>query len=141
VTKDPKNPYYVRITCRNESEYKIMKCIAEIKLTLGAYILQDNLYPIRVDNVNCIAVLDKRNEVQVEITKMLGRENNTEVIKIVWLSKRDIPKAYGLMVIYLKKRLEARRFINKEFFVAGGESGITKEFKHHNCPKQFYNCQ
>jgi hypothetical protein len=63
---------------------------------------------MKVDNVNRIAVLDERNKVQVEITEMLSPENDTEVIKIVWLSKRDIPKAYGLMVVYLKKRLEAR---------------------------------
>jgi hypothetical protein len=63
VTKDPKNPYRVRVTCRDESEYKIVKRVAETKLALGAYILRDDLYPIRVDNISCIAVLDERNEV------------------------------------------------------------------------------
>jgi hypothetical protein len=66
---------------------------------------------------------------------MLSPENNTEVTKMVWLSKRDIPKAYSSMVIYLKKRLEARRFINKGFFMAGGESSTIKTFKRRNRPK------
>jgi hypothetical protein len=141
VTKDPKNPHRVRITCRDESEHEIVKRIAETKLAPGARILRDDLYPIRVDNVSRIAVLNERNEVRTEITKMLGRENDTEVAKIAWLSKRDVPKAYGSMVVYLKKRSEARRFINEGFFVAGGESGTTKAFERRDRPKQCYNCQ
>ncbi|RYC77732.1 hypothetical protein BFJ63_vAg19394, partial [Fusarium oxysporum f. sp. narcissi] len=127
VTKDPKNPHRIRITCRDESEHEIVKRVAETKLAPGARILRDDLYPIRVDNVSRIAVLNERNEVRTEITEMLGRENDTEVAKIAWLSKRDIHKAYGSMVVYLKKRSEARRFINEGFFVAGGESGARKK--------------
>jgi hypothetical protein len=141
VTKDPKNPHRVRITCRDESEHEIVKRVAETKLAPGARILRDGLYPIRVDNVSRIAVLDEENEVRVEITETLGRENDTEVAKVAWLSKRDTPKAYGSMVVYLKKRSEARRFINEGFFVAGGESGTTKAFERRDRPKQCYNCQ
>jgi hypothetical protein len=141
VTRDPKNPHRVRITCRNESEHVIVKRVAETKLALGARILRDDLYPIRVDNVNRIAVLDEKNEVRAEITEILSRENDTEVAKIAWLSKRDVPKAYGSMVVYLKKRSEARRFINEGFLVAGGESGTTKVFERRDRPKQCYNCQ
>ncbi|KAG7000436.1 Retrovirus-related Pol polyprotein from type-1 retrotransposable element R1 [Fusarium oxysporum f. sp. conglutinans] len=141
VTKDPKNLHRVRITCRDESEHEIVKRVAETKLAPGVRILRDDLYPIRVDNVSRIAVLNERNEVRTEITEMLGRENDTEVAKVAWLSKRDIPKTYGSMVVYLKKRSEARRFINEGFFVAGGESGTTKVFERRDRPKQCYNCQ
>jgi hypothetical protein len=141
VTKDPKNPHRVRVTCRDESEHEIVKRVAETKLAPGARILRDDLYPIRVDNVSRIAVLDEKNEVRAEITEMLSRENDTEVAKIAWLSKRDVPKAYGSMVVYLKKRSEARRFVNEGFFVAGGESGTTKVFERRDRPKQCYNCQ
>jgi hypothetical protein len=141
VTKDPKNPHRVRVTCRDESEHEIVKRVAETKLAPGARILRDDLYPIRVDNVSRIAVLNERNEVRAEITEMLSRENDNEVAKIAWLSKRDVPKTYGSMVVYLKKRSEARRFINEGFFVAGGESGTTKAFERRDRPKQCYNCQ
>jgi myosin heavy subunit len=141
VTKDPKNPHRVRVTCRDESEHEIVKRVAETKLAPGACILRDDIYPIKVDNVSRIAVLDEKNEVRAEITEMLSRENDTEVAKIAWLSKRDVPKAYGSMVVYLKKRSEARRFINEGFFVAGGESGTTKVFERRDRPKQCYNCQ
>ncbi|KAH7464139.1 hypothetical protein FOMA001_g17817 [Fusarium oxysporum f. sp. matthiolae] len=141
VTRDPKNPHHVRITCRNESEHEVVKRVAETKLALGTRILRDDLYPIRVDNVSRIAVLDERNEVRAEATQALGRENDTEVAKIAWLSKRDVPKAYGSLVVHLKKRSEARRFISEGFFVAGGESGTTKVFERRDRPKQCYNCQ
>ncbi|EGU77237.1 hypothetical protein FOXB_12253, partial [Fusarium oxysporum f. sp. conglutinans Fo5176] len=109
VTRDPKNHHRIRITCRDESEHEMVKRIAETRLAPGAHILRDDLYPIRVDNVSRMAVLDKRNEVRAAITEMLGQENDTEVAKIAWLSKRDIPKAYGSMVVYLKKRLRELR--------------------------------
>ena len=60
----------------------MVKRVAETKLAPGVQILQDNLYPISVDNVSCIAALNERNEVRTEITEILGRENDTEVIKI-----------------------------------------------------------
>jgi hypothetical protein len=82
VTKDPKNPHRVRITCRDESEHEIVKRVAETKLDQGARVLRDDLYPIRVDNVSRTAVLNERDEVRAEITEMLSRENDTEVAKI-----------------------------------------------------------
>jgi hypothetical protein len=65
VTKDLKNPYRFRITCRDESEHEIVKRIAETKLTPGARVLRGDLYPIRVDNVSRTAVLDERNEIRI----------------------------------------------------------------------------
>ncbi|SCO54574.1 related to reverse transcriptase [Fusarium fujikuroi] len=125
VTKDPKNPHRIRISCRDESEHEAVKRIAETKLARGIRVLRDDLYPIKVDNVSRTAVLNEMNEIRTEAAETLGRENDTEVAKIAWLSKRDIPKAYGSMVVYLKKRSEARRFIGEGFFVVGGESGTT----------------
>jgi hypothetical protein len=49
-----------------------------------------------------MVVLDERNDIQAEVTDIFGRENDTEIAKVAWLSRRDIPKAYGSMVVYLK---------------------------------------
>ncbi|KAF5973804.1 reverse transcriptase, partial [Fusarium bulbicola] len=141
VTKDPKNPHRIRISCRDESEHEAVKQNAETKLARGIRVLRDDLYPIKVDNVSRTAVLNEMNEIRIEAVETLGRENDTEVAKIAWLSKRDIPKAYGSMVVYLKKRSEARRFIDEGFFVAGGESGTTSVFERRERPKKCYNCQ
>jgi DNA polymerase III alpha subunit (gram-positive type) len=141
VTKDPKNPHRIRISCRDESEHEAVKRIAETKLARGTRVLRDDLYPIKVDNVSRTAVLNEMNEIRIEAAETLGRENDTEVAKVAWLSKRDVPKAYGSMVVYLKKRSEARRLIGEGFFVAGGESGTTRVFERRERPKQCYNCQ
>ncbi|KAI8417089.1 hypothetical protein FOFC_03402 [Fusarium oxysporum] len=123
VTSDPKNPHRIRITCRDESEHEIVKRIAETKLAPGPRILRDDLYPIRVDNVSRIAVLNERNEVRTEVTEMLGRENDTEVGKIAWLSKRDVPKAYDSMVDSLW--LEENPVLQRRLNVVTAPSNVT----------------
>lgn len=60
--------------------------------------LRDELYPIKVDNVKRTAVLDENDEIRAGAAEAFSEENETTVTKIVWLSKKDVPKAYGLMV-------------------------------------------
>lgn len=102
VTKDPKNPHRIRITCRDDSEHEVVKRIAEAKLSRGARILRDDLYPISVDNINRTAVLDEIDEVRSGAAEAFSQENDTQVAKVAWLSRRDTPKAYCLMVVCLK---------------------------------------
>ena len=73
VTKDPKNPHRIRITCRDDGEHEVVKRIAEAKLPRGARIMRDDLYPIRVDNVNRTAVLDEMDEVRSGPLKPLAK--------------------------------------------------------------------
>jgi hypothetical protein len=141
VTKDPRNPYRVRIACRDETEHGKIKRVVEANLAPGARILRDDLYPIRVDNVNRMAVLDETGNVHAEAAETLGKENDTQIAKIAWLSRRDALKAYGSMVVYLNKGVDAQRFLKEGFFYAGGESGYTKTFERRERPKQCYNCQ
>lgn len=141
VTKDPKKPHRVRIACRDEAEHNTVKRVVEAKLTQGARILRDDLYPVRVDSVNRTAVLDEMGNVRTGAAEAFGKENDTQIAKIAWLSSRDISKAYGSMVVYLSKGLDAHRFLREGFFYAGGESGYTKAFERRERPKQCYNCQ
>jgi len=141
VTMDPRNPHRIRIACRDEDEHKTVKQTVEANLVQGARILRDDLYPIRVDSVNRTAVLDETGNIRTGATEALSEENDTQVAKIAWLSNRDIPKAYGSMLVYLNKRSDAQRFLREGFFYAGGESGYTKMFEHRDRPKQCYNCQ
>ncbi len=141
VTKSPKNPHRIRIACRDEEEHKTVKRVVEAKLVPGARILRDDLFPIRVDGVNRTAVLDETGNIRAGATEAFGKENDTQVAKIAWLSNRDIPKAYGSMVVYLTRGPDARRFLQEGFFYAGGESGFTKAFERRERPNQCFNCQ
>ena len=72
---------------------------------------------------------------------MLGKENNVQIAKLAWLSKKDNPKAYGSIVIYVTKGCDARRLLQDQFFYVAGESGWTSVFEPFSGPVQCYNCQ
>jgi hypothetical protein len=141
VTVDPKNTNRIRIACRNETEHQLVKSIAETKIGAGARVLRDELYPIKVDNVKRTAVLDENDGIRAGAAEAFSEENETTVAKIAWLSKKDVPKAYGSMVVYLTKGTDARRLLGEGFFHAGGESGTTSVFERRPRPEQCYNCQ
>ena len=111
ITKDPKNIHRVRIAYRNKAEYKEVKRVIEANLVQGARILQDNLYPIRVDSVNRTAVLDETGNVRTGAVKAFGKENDTQVAKVAWLSNREVAKVYSSMVVYLNKASDVQRLL------------------------------
>jgi hypothetical protein len=141
VTRDRGNINRLRIIGRNEEEVKKIKNIIEAKKTPGARILRDQLYPVKVDNVNRTAVIDHEGKVLPGATEALGQENDVQIAKLAWLSRRDTAKAYGSMVVYVTKAADARRLLNDSFFYAGGESGYTGIFERRMRPEQCYNCQ
>ncbi|KAK1506604.1 hypothetical protein CABS01_16887 [Colletotrichum abscissum] len=117
ITVDPRNADRIRIICRDDAEHRLVKQIAEKSFGPGTRVLQDELYPVKIDNV-----------------KRWTR-------RISWLSKKDMPKAYGSMVVFVTKASDARRLISEGFFHVGGESGTTMAFERRPRPQQCYNCQ
>ena len=140
VTVDHATQSRIRIACRDEDEHQLVKRAAE-KIGAGSRVLRDELYPVKIDNVKRTAVLDEKDEIRAGAAEAFGEENGTTVAKIAWLSKRDVPKAYGSMVVYMTKKSDARRLISEGFFHAGGESGTTSVFEQRPRPGQCYNCQ
>lgn len=102
MTRDAKNRSRIKIACRDETEQQMVKRAAETKIAPGIRVLRDELYPIKVDNVNRLAVLDNNGEIRTGAAEAFGQENETTVAKMAWLSKKDVPKAYGSMVVYVK---------------------------------------
>ena len=43
------------------------------------------------------------------IVEALGRENEVNITKTSWLSRKDTRKAYGAMVLYVTKTIEAEK--------------------------------
>ncbi|EAQ84521.1 hypothetical protein CHGG_08535 [Chaetomium globosum CBS 148.51] len=79
------------------------------KKTPGARVLRDQVYPIKVDNVNRTAILYRESKVLPGTAEVLGQENDVQIAKIAWLSRKDTAKAYGSMVVYLTKLGDAKR--------------------------------
>lgn len=96
--------------------------------------LRDQLHHIKVDGVKRTAILDEENNVRVEAAEAIGRENDVQLAKIVWLSGRDMYKAYGSIVLYLTRASDARRLLEDGYLYAGGESGKTAVFERRDRP-------
>ena len=142
VTVDAKYEGRVKIVCRDEAEHNMVKKAVETAhLADGVRVLRDELFPVKVDNVNRTVVLDVNGNIRPGAAEALGCENQTTVAKISWLSRKEVPKAYGSMVVYLTKAVDARRILEEGYFHAGGESGHASVFERRPRPEQCYNCQ
>ncbi|WAO97111.1 Hypothetical protein NCS54_01482000 [Fusarium falciforme] len=141
VTRDGRNTNRLRVIGRNEEELKKIKTIIEVKKAPGARVLRGQLYPVKVDNINRAAVLDQEGKVLPGAMEALGQENEVQIAKMAWLSRKDRVKAYGSMVVYLTKSSDARRLLQERYFLAAGESAYTSAFERRTGPIQCYNCQ
>ncbi len=103
--------------------------------------LRDQLYLVKVDNANRTAVLDVDGNILLGIAEALGTENEVNIAKIAWLSRKDIGKAYGSMVVYVTKSSEAKRLLEGQYFHLAGESAYTTIFVPREGPTQCFNCQ
>ncbi|KAK1519063.1 hypothetical protein CABS01_16622 [Colletotrichum abscissum] len=141
ITIDPRNADRIRVICRDDAEHKLVKQIVEKSFGSGTRMLRNELYPVKVDNVKRTEVLDEKGNVRAEAAEALSRENETTVAKISWLSKKDMPKAYGSMAVIVTKAGDVRRLISEGFFHVGGEPGMPMTFERRPRPQHCYNCQ
>jgi hypothetical protein len=141
VTRDAKNTARIRVTCRNERELQLVKEAAQKSAIAGARVLRDQLYPVKVDNANRTAILDEDGAIRRGAMEALGKENEVDIAKVAWLSKKDTGKAYGSMVVYVTKGSEAVRLLQGHYFHVAGESAYTRVYEPRSGPRQCYRCQ
>jgi hypothetical protein len=72
VTRDARNAGRVRIACRDETEQLMVKRVVEVKAITGVRVLRDELYPIKVDYINRLAVLDENGDVRAGAIDIMG---------------------------------------------------------------------
>jgi hypothetical protein len=122
VMRDPRNADRIRIICRDEDELARVKGVAKKAKASGARVLRDQWYPVKV------------------VTAMLEKENEVKIAKVSWLSRKDSPKAYGSMVVYVTKRADAARLLEGQYFNVDGESAFTRVFESRRRPVQCFKC-
>jgi hypothetical protein len=93
-----------------------------------------------VDSAYRTAVLDENGEVRVSVKEMLEKENDVKIAKLSWLSKKDSPKAYCSIVVYVTKRTDAARLLEGQYFDVDGESAFTRVFEPRHRPMQCFKC-
>jgi hypothetical protein len=140
VIRDPRNTDRIRVTCRDESEFARVKEAAEKTKAAGSRVLRDQWHPVKVDNACRTAVLDEHGELRTGVVEMLEKENEVRIAKISWLSRKDLPKAYGSMVVYVTKRADAARLLEGQYFIVDGESAFTRVFEPRRGPMQCFRC-
>jgi hypothetical protein len=141
VTRDGRNTNRLRIIGRNEEEIQKIKTILETRKAPGARVLRDQLYPIKVDSMNRMAVFDQEFKILPGAIEALNQENEVQIAKVAWLSRKVNPKTYGSMVVYLTKNNDAKRLLQEHYFLVSGESAYTSVFEQTTGPEQCYNCQ
>lgn len=73
VVKDAMNHDRIKVTCKDETELQRVKKAIKKTAVLGARVLRDQLYPVKVDNANQIAILDQERNAPLRATKALGK--------------------------------------------------------------------
>lgn len=56
-------------------------------------------------------MLDGHGELRTGAVEMLEKENEVSITKISWLSRKDVQKAYGSIVVYVTERADATRLL------------------------------
>ncbi|KJZ70171.1 hypothetical protein HIM_10431 [Hirsutella minnesotensis 3608] len=141
VVKNSRNAEQVKIICRDEVELQRVKEAALKTAVTGARVMRDQLYPVKVDNVNRTAILDGEGNILQGAAEALGAENNVSIGKITWLSNKETGKAYGSMVVYVTKKSDAKKLLDGKYFDLAGESACTNPFEPRKGPMQCFNCQ
>jgi len=77
VANDPRCAARIRIICRNEAELELVKEAAQKSAVAGTRVLRDQLFPVKVDNINRSAILDKGGEIRTGAMETLGRKTTS----------------------------------------------------------------
>ncbi|KAM4063306.1 endonuclease-reverse transcriptase domain-containing protein [Hirsutella rhossiliensis] len=130
-----------QVNWKDEIELQRIKEAAQKTAVTGARVMRDQLYPVKVDNVNRTAILDGEGNILQGAAEALGVENNVSIGKITWLSNKETSKAYGSMVVYVTKKNDAKKLLDGKYFDLAGESACTNPFEPRKGPMQCFNCQ
>ena len=60
----------------------MVKRAVETKIIAGIRVLRDELYPIKIDNVNRLAVLNESGEIRSGATETFDQENDATIAKM-----------------------------------------------------------
>ncbi|KAH8695165.1 hypothetical protein BGW36DRAFT_398467 [Talaromyces proteolyticus] len=88
---------------KTHHELKAVKDVLGKQETPMKEVLKNQLYLVKIDNTNRTAVIDMDENILLGVTQVLRKENRVDIAKIYWLSKKDVNKAYGSMVVYTTK--------------------------------------
>ncbi|KAB2568602.1 Nucleic-acid-binding protein from transposon X-element [Lasiodiplodia theobromae] len=143
ITRNPNDAAKVRVFLRTEEDEELVRSnLGWLETAFrGARIRGQQWHPVKVDNVNKLAILnDDRTTVRADASEKIGSENDVEVTQVRWLSKPS-NRLYGSAVVYLAKKSEADALLARRVIDVGGEAAYTNVFEHRPRPKRCFKCQ
>ena len=108
----------------------------------GTRLQAEQWYPIRVDSVYKGGVLTSMEgaEPKPEATQMIAKENEVQVHRLQWLSKADVNKVHGSMVLYLGSRQDAEKLLHKGMVEVDGETAFARPYERRRGPQRCFKC-
>lgn len=104
-------------------------------------VLQDQNFPIKIDNANQCSLLTSGGELLNDIKNQLEVENQVNIPHMRWISNIQNGKLYGSMVIWVTKRKDAERLMKEGVLQIRGEAAYSRPFEQRIGPIRCYNCQ
>lgn len=139
VVRNPRDFARIRITYQDESELAQVKVVEKTK-AVGSRVLRDQYYPVKVGNECWTAVLNEQGDLRTGAVKMLEKGNEMRITKILLISRRNLSKTYGHIVVYLSKRPDAAKLLEDRHFNVDGELAFTRVFGPRRGPMQCCRC-
>jgi hypothetical protein len=91
--------------------------------------------------MNQTAILDDKSSFISGAVEMLKKENDIKIVKVVWLSNKNLAKVYESMILYLTSSSDVTWLLQGQYFYVGGKSAYINVFEQRARPGQCYKCQ
>ena len=142
IIRDPQNTKRYRLLFNTEEDRDLArKDVNWAGHVQGVRVLQDQHFPIKIDNANRCSVLTSGGELLNDIKDQLGLENQVTIPHMRWISNIQNGKLYGSMVVWVTKRKDAERLMKEGVLQIRGEAAYTRPFEKRIGPIRCYNCQ
>jgi len=144
ISRNPKDANKFKVFFGDEGQVQTVRQHNEWLTTRfpGAKLLAEQWYPVRIDGVYKFAVLNDSHSTKVkeEAVKQVGDENGVAIHKIQWLSKPNSDKTYGSMVMYLARREDAIKLLQRGMVDIEGETAFARRYERRVGPVRCYKC-
>jgi hypothetical protein len=70
----------------------------------------------------------------------VAEENEVQVHRIQWLSKPDAGKIHGSMVLYLGRRSDAEKLLQRGRVEVDGETAFARPYERRTGPRRCFQC-
>lgn len=144
ISRSPRDSNKFRVFFKDEATAQVIRANDSWlqERFRGTRLQAEQWYPVRVDSVYKGGVLTSMEgaEPRPEAAPMIAKENEVQVHKLQWLSKADVNKVHGSLVLYLGSRQDAEKLLRKGLVEVDGEAAFARPYERRTGPQRCFNC-